>query len=222
MPYPNVKSPSLAAARRGRPPACSEAERAQRILAAAEQVFTTAGYGASTMEAIAQAAGMSKRTLYGLYPDKRALLAAVTVAADDFPWEDSARTPLPDALAELRHRLVASVGFALTPRQIRLTRLLIAEAAHAPDLANDFHERVMAKCQSYLIAAVEQAILAGAGPEGGDARSLALALLGAALSEIHLSALFGRLVAPTGDQLALRVDTALRAWGFIRFNESPS
>lgn len=205
--------PSTNCSRRGRPPLC-EVERCRRILQAAEEVFTTTGYGAATMEAIAKAAGMSKKTLYGLYPNKRQLLMAVTVAPDDFPWEDDERPALEDPLAELRQRMLASARFALTPRQLRLTRLLIAEAAHAPDLADDFYERVMSGYHSYLSAAVARAIDQGVGPEGGDVQKLTVALSGAALSELHLLALFGRSETSSDEQIATHVDTALAICGF--------
>lgn len=220
MSRPLRDSPRQAAAgRRGRPPVYSEAERNRRVLQAAEQAFTTLGYGAATMEEVARIAGMSKKTIYDLYPDKRHLLAAVAVAADDFPWEDTDRAsgacpPSACPLAELRQRLLASVEFALTPRQIRLTRLLIAEAEHAPGLADDFHERVMVKCQSYLAAAVERALQAGHGPRNGDVRFLTIMLLGAALAELHLLALFGKAEKPARAPIAAHVDAVLEACGF--------
>jgi AcrR family transcriptional regulator len=208
------RAASCQKAAKGRPPVYSETERTRRILQAAEQVFTTVGYGAATMEEIARAAGMSKKTLYGLYPDKRHLLAAVTVAAEDFPWEDADRTPLADPVAELRHRLLAATGFALTPRQIRLTRLLISEAEHVPELADNFHDRVMRKCQAYLEAAVERVIEDGGGPEIEDVREMTMALLGAALAELHLLALFGKAEILESRQIAAHVDAALRNCGF--------
>ena len=71
--------------RRGRPPALSPEERKHRILEAAESVFTDIGYGAATMEEIARIAGMSKRTLYSLYPDKRSLFADLISDIDTYP-----------------------------------------------------------------------------------------------------------------------------------------
>lgn len=206
---------TAANAKAGRPP-LGEEEKTRRILQAAEQVFTTVGYGAATMEAIARAAGMSKKTLYALYQDKQCLLVAVTVAADDFPWRDANRTPLADPLQELRYRLLASIELALTPRQLRLTRLLISVAERSPALAESFHDRVMVKSQDYLAAAVERAVREGAGPQVGDVRQATMALLGAALSELHLAALFGKVdVPPERREIAAHVDAALRICGFM-------
>ncbi|WP_321857362.1 TetR/AcrR family transcriptional regulator [Paraburkholderia tropica] len=198
----------------GRPPLYSEQERTRRVLDAAEQVFTTLGYGAATMEEIARTASMSKRTLYSLYPDKQRLLGAVTVAADDFPWEDADRVPLADPVAELRHRLLSAAEFALNPRQIRLTRLLISEAEHLPDLADNFYDRVMLKCQTYVAAAVGRVARDGVSNEIGDASKVASMLFGAAMGQTHLLALFGKPDEPRRARIAVRVDAALNAFGF--------
>jgi AcrR family transcriptional regulator len=51
--------------------------RRARIIAAAETVFRNEGFRGATMERIAEAAGMSKVTLYGYFPDKEAAFLAV-------------------------------------------------------------------------------------------------------------------------------------------------
>jgi TetR/AcrR family transcriptional regulator, mexJK operon transcriptional repressor len=68
------------ATRRGRP---TQAEAEQLDLAvreAAVATFLEMGYAGAGMEAIARAAGITKRSLYARYPDKRA------VFADVLPW----------------------------------------------------------------------------------------------------------------------------------------
>lgn len=200
--------------RQGRPPVYSEGGRIQCILQAAEKVFTTSGYGAATMEDVARTAGMSKRTLYEFYSDKRQLLAAITVAADDFPWDDADRIPLADPVAELRQRLLAAACFTLKLRQIRMSRLLIAEAEHAPELADNFFNRVMAKCGAYVTAAVERVGEEKIGPEIKDVHDTAMALLGATLGQLHLLVLFGKTAPPSSHQIGIRVDAAMQICGF--------
>lgn len=51
--------------------------RRARIIAAAEAVFRADGFRGATMEGIATAAGMSKVTVYGYFPDKEAAFLAV-------------------------------------------------------------------------------------------------------------------------------------------------
>lgn len=200
-------------AKPGRPPVYTEKERCQRLLTAAEQVFTTTGYGAATMEEIAKSAGMSKKTLYALYPDKEHLFAAMVGGLWDSPWEND-QSQVIDAGAELRRRLHAMVQFIMTARQVRLTRLLISEAERTPKLARDFHDRVISKARRYLAEAVERARDEGVGPEIDDVDQMTATLLGAALARNHLGALFGRKPKATKKQLEDQVDTALRLLGY--------
>jgi len=53
---------------------------AERILAAADRLFYTQGIRAVGVDAVAEAAGVSKRTLYHHYPSKDALIAAYLTA----------------------------------------------------------------------------------------------------------------------------------------------
>jgi AcrR family transcriptional regulator len=69
-----------------------QAEKARqtrgRVLAAAEELFTERGYGATTLQEIADRAGVAVQTIYFVFRNKRTLLkelADVTVAGDDEP-----------------------------------------------------------------------------------------------------------------------------------------
>lgn len=201
-------------AKPGRPPVYTEKERCLRLLRAAEEVFTSTGYGAATMEEIAKSAGMSKKTLYAVYPDKEHLFAAMVGGLWDSPWENESAPPDEDAAAELRRRLHAMVQFIMTSRQVRLTRLLISEAERTPKLARDFHDRVISKARRYLAEAVERARDEGIGPQIDDVDQMTATLLGAALARNHLGALFGRKPKATKKQLEDQVDTALRLLGY--------
>jgi len=52
----------------------SDAERRERILAAAELAFATHGFHAATMQHVAEAAGMSAGNLYRTFPSKEAIV----------------------------------------------------------------------------------------------------------------------------------------------------
>lgn len=54
-----------------------KAARRDKILIAAEHLFERTGFRATTMEGVAEAAGMSKVTVYGYFKDKDALFTAV-------------------------------------------------------------------------------------------------------------------------------------------------
>lgn len=209
-PVPSDKAKS----KPGRPPVYTEKERCQLLLKAAEGVFTTSGFGAATMEEIAKAAGMSKKTLYAKFPDKEHLFAAMVGGLGDSPWENDDSSHRQDARTELRCRLQAMVRYIMSPRQVRLTRLLISEAERTPKLARDFHDRVISKARRYLSEAVERASDEGVGPKVEDVDQMTSTLLGAALARNHLGALFGRSPKPTRQQMEDQVDTALRLLGY--------
>jgi TetR/AcrR family transcriptional repressor of mexJK operon len=95
------------------------------------------GYGTTSLEAVASAAGVSKRTLYARFSGKAALLQVV-VARLVTNW-------LPAFDAEigqgggLRDTLLGSarvmLATALTPQALGLYRLIIAEVGRFPELA---------------------------------------------------------------------------------------
>lgn len=69
-----------------------QAEKARqtraRVLTAAEELFTERGYGATTLQEIADRAGVAVQTIYFVFRNKRTLLkelADVVVAGDDEP-----------------------------------------------------------------------------------------------------------------------------------------
>jgi len=67
-----------AAASKGKRPKQAEApERLDRLLEAAAQVFLEAGYNRASIEAIARAARVSKKTIYARFKDKAELFNVV-------------------------------------------------------------------------------------------------------------------------------------------------
>ena len=57
--------------------------RRDKLLDVAERLFTTQGFRATTMEGLAEAAGLSKVTVYGYFSDKDAVFEAVAVRLAD-------------------------------------------------------------------------------------------------------------------------------------------
>jgi TetR/AcrR family transcriptional regulator, mexJK operon transcriptional repressor len=124
--------------RRGGRPSKSEAEQlTHRIVAAATELFFTLGYGATTIEAVAQRARISKRTFYSRFENKPALFSAVVHRTID------RLRPPPDVpllqgknLAEILRGLADLIlRAALSPPAIALNRLIVAESSRFPDLA---------------------------------------------------------------------------------------
>jgi len=132
-----VSLTETAAPRRGGRPSRAEAELlGERILEIATELFLRDGYGSTSIEAIAQAAGMSKRTFYARYAGKPELFAAVVGRIVDQirpPPEVPllAGTTVPEILERLAGLMLRA---ALSPRALALNRLIIAESTRFPEL----------------------------------------------------------------------------------------
>jgi len=124
--------------RKGGRPSKDDAELlGGKIIDAATSLFLSDGYGATSIEAIARAAGISKRTFYARFPDKAALLGAVVHQiierlrpADVMPLFEG------DDIEALLCRLGGIILHAsVAPTALALHRLVVAEAVRFPELA---------------------------------------------------------------------------------------
>ena len=100
-------------------------------------MFLAEGYGATSIEAVAQRARISKRTFYHRFPDKAALFAAVVRRIIE-QLRPPASTPLFEGAnsAEMLRRLSRLIlRAALMPMALALNRLMVAEAQRFPELA---------------------------------------------------------------------------------------
>src|SRR2546427_8001878 len=131
--------PDAAAAvprRGGRPSRQQAARLGERIVDAATHLFLSHGYGATSIEAVARRARISKRTFYHRFDDKPALFVAVVHRI-----VDRLRTPadvelLVGDLQEILQRLARFIlRAALLPQAIALNRMLVAESARFPKFA---------------------------------------------------------------------------------------
>ncbi len=121
------------AGRPGRPRQQSPDYRREHLIDAAEDVFLDKGYHAATMNDIAARAGMSKKTVYQVFPSKEVLFGAWMgdrLAVLRVPIEPDGRDP-EDVLVDL---LVKMALFLLSPRHIAMTRLLVAEGQRSPEI----------------------------------------------------------------------------------------
>jgi AcrR family transcriptional regulator len=129
-----LKSPPR---RGGRPSRLAAEQLGGRILDVATQLFFAAGYGATSIEAVAQRARVSKRTLYHRFPDKAALFGAVVHRVVE-RLRPPASVPLYEggSLEEILQRLARlMLRAALTPAALALNRLILSESHRFPELA---------------------------------------------------------------------------------------
>ena len=121
----------------GRPTQAESAQLEERLRKAAVEAFLEHGFDGTTMEEVARAAGITKRTLYARYADKHALFA------DVIPWalsqhgrEELEAGPDGEDLAAGLLRIGRSaVQRALDPEIVRLTRIARNESARFPEFA---------------------------------------------------------------------------------------
>lgn len=121
--------------RTGARAAMPSAERRQRLREAAAHVFLRDGYTAASMEQVARAAGMSKRTLYQFFPSKTALFEETIATALAPIAFDTELEREPDLHRALTGILVAAARHLLAERQIGIFRLAIGERRCSPELA---------------------------------------------------------------------------------------
>lgn len=122
----------------GRPSRGQAQQRERELLETSLQLFFTHGYEGASIEKIAAALGMAKRTIYALYPDKKALfMAALQRAIDDWmvPVEvlrELEQHDLAKTLLNIGQQLVDNV---LTPQGTRLMRITNAESGRMPEIS---------------------------------------------------------------------------------------
>jgi AcrR family transcriptional regulator len=134
------------------------------ILHAAEQQLRERGYGGTTLESVAAAAGTTVPSLRRRYRDKSALVTAVI---------DSLRIePLPAPKGPPRARADAVIDNfdrnLRRPDSMALLATLLAEEARRPELIERFRERLAKPRRQALREALQLGIAAGELPDGLD------------------------------------------------------
>jgi TetR/AcrR family transcriptional regulator of autoinduction and epiphytic fitness len=148
----------------------AEQARATResILEAAGRLFSTSGYTATTIQAVAREAGVAVQTVYATFGNKRELLlhtleAAVTGDTGSRPIAEHAESraiadePDPRRRAEMDAAMVAQIS----PRIAPIVRAVREAAAVDPEMAQ-VSEQITARRRQDMAAAVE----ALTGPDG--------------------------------------------------------
>lgn len=129
------------------------------IMAAAAQVFLEQGYPGTSVDDIAAAAGVSKRTVYNVFVDKeqlfRAIIGDAIATAERFSaglaTTTAEATDAAAALTTLARELAASV---LGGRVVPLRRLLIGEARRFPEFALEYYERAPGRVMAAVAVAL--------------------------------------------------------------------
>ena len=145
----------------GRPKSRPDATERERITAQARALFLSAGYGGTTMDAVAGRCGISKRTLYRLFPGKADLFKEMVAEhrrralALPRPSQDE---PLEAALAAIFR--LDDAGEADDDR-IAFTLLAIAEAENFPEIGRALRQEGVDPSRRLLADWIEEQQKAG-------------------------------------------------------------
>lgn len=117
-------------------------ETRRSILDAAHGLFVATGYAATTIQAIADRAGVAVQTVYAVFGNKRELLRQLierTITGDDEPLPITQRAAAQSVAAEpdarRRAELDAALSRSITERVAPIVRVATEAAASDPGLA---------------------------------------------------------------------------------------
>jgi AcrR family transcriptional regulator len=193
--------------------------RRERILRAAMGLFMERGYARTSTLAIASAAKVSKRDLYGEFAGKRDILVTC-VARGAGEMRAALDLPRPRDRAALAALLVR-FGIALRrgladPKVVALFRLAVQEATAAPEVAGILHEvgrqASFAAVVTLLAAAQADGLLGPGTPE-----DMARVFMSVLVADMMVQQLLG--IAPPEDETHaaehanLAANTLLRVYG---------
>ncbi|MDE2411418.1 MAG: TetR/AcrR family transcriptional regulator [Sphingomonadales bacterium] len=167
-----------------------------QLLEVARAIFVRRGYRATTMDEVAAAAGVTKRTLYAWHRDKEALFrACVLLGAERFPRlePDAAGDP-----ADALERYVVELHDELTREDsFGMGALFLREATDFPELAGSIQRGHL----DYMIAPLAAFLRRHALEEEGSVERTML-FVAMALSPLHNAMLVGMALPTPAEVLA--------------------
>jgi TetR/AcrR family transcriptional repressor of mexJK operon len=177
-------------------------DKRTRILAAAGRMFMAEGYNAVSMEAIAEAAPVSKPTLYNHFDDKKALFAAVMQQRCQevfhrFEQSLQGEKTVEEALTQMGELFL---GVVLRADAIGIYRIAITEAQSFPELGKAFYANGPQKSRALLAEYFTRMDKKGelAIEDGELAANVFIGML---LGRFHMPLLLGQRAAPTAREV---------------------
>ncbi|AUS80446.1 TetR/AcrR family transcriptional regulator [Actinoalloteichus sp. AHMU CJ021] len=187
--------------KRGRPTQEERERRRDQVLDAAVSLFVAKGFGQTSIDELAAAARVTKRTIYTYFGDKAEVF---TAAVERFRVSALAQLTAEDeSLTDVATRLVLVLH---SDEAVGLHRLMIAEAPQFPRLA----ERFYASGPLGYIELLSALLDAEGTPPDAAADGRAEALFGLLLGEPHRRRLLGLTAAPSPAEARRHARAALR------------
>jgi AcrR family transcriptional regulator len=139
-----------------------KAERPKEILEAAFSEFSRNGYAMTTLDQIAERAGVTKGTIYVYFDNKEHLFismvreitdAALNTMHDLFATHEGSTADLLRAQFSFIYEHVVE-----DRRRREVARMLIAEGSRFPELADRYHKEILRPCLDMLREAIQRGI----------------------------------------------------------------
>lgn len=163
-----------------------------RIFDAAKKLFLSRGFAETSMEAIAQEAGVSKATLYSYYGGRDELFSAVIWTAGEqfLSCAVSGVTGAEELRSKMERLARAVLDLFLSPDVVAFNRLVSAEAPRFPALGKLFYESGPDRLITRLAEVFETAMSAGLLRQSSP-RDAALHFIGLITGDLQLRAMLG-------------------------------
>jgi AcrR family transcriptional regulator len=164
----------------------------ERIFEAANRLFLSRGFAETSMEAIAQEAGVSKATLYAHYGSREELFTAVIWAASRrfSSGMVSGVTGTEDLRNKMERLARAVLDLLLSPDVVATNRIVAAEARRFPELGKIFYENGPDRLLAQLAEVFETAMAAGL-LRRSTPRDVAKHFIGLIRGDLQLRAMLG-------------------------------
>lgn len=176
------------------------------LSAAAEELFRARGFEAVTVEEIAQAAGVSRRTFFRYYESKEAVMVERLDRDGDRLLAELAARPIDEPpLLAIRNALIPAIEYGLQePDLVREATRLLRETSAL--------RRALMEHRSRLEERIAALMIHRLGTSSDDTTPMLLAFLTRALSDTAFNAWYDH---ETEDIAGLVDDLIRRMWGIV-------
>jgi AcrR family transcriptional regulator len=187
--------------------------RRDALLRAAAEVFFDQGYAATSIDAIIERAGGSKRNIYSEFGNKEGLFTAlVTESADralsSLTIDAIEGNDLPATLTGFGRRLM---DVYMSPTVIGMFRIAVTEASRFPDLVRAFYDQGPGRTTLRLAEVLEAASVRGE-IRSDDFMRLAGHFVGMIRDNLHLEVVLGLRAPPSDEEASEAVGSAVRVF----------
>jgi AcrR family transcriptional regulator len=195
----------VVAAKTGRP-----SGRREALLQAAAEVFFEQGFVATSIGAIIERAGGSKRNIYSEFGNKEGLFSAIVTNTADralstLAIEQIEGRDLQETLTAFGRQLMA---IYMSPTLIGVYRIAVTEANRFPDLVKSFYEQGPGRAASQLAEVLEGAKARGE-IRADDCLRVAGHFVGMIRDNLHLQVVLGLRPPPSEQEVREAVASAV-------------